>query len=283
MNNNPTIAVIGATGKTGRRVTQRLQDMGYSIRPLSRQSTPAFDWLQPENWLDALNGVDSVYITFQPDLAIPQAQHAIKELVTMAIQAGVKHLVLLSGRGEDGAQKAEHQVQLSGLEWNVIRASWFMQNFSESFMLEGLLNRELVLPEAKTKEPFIDTDDIADMVVATLTQPRLRNQLFEITGPELLSFKDCLQQISDAIGETVNYHGIPVDEFISAAKQNGMPDQLAWLMNELFTEVLDGRNAFTTHTIEQVLERPAKTFKEYVTQVVKTGVWNSPSVEATAS
>jgi len=211
---------------------------------------------------------------------VPRAAADIKTLISAAKGAGVKHLVLLSGRGEEGAENAEQQVINSGLEWNVVRASWFMQNFSESFMLDGVLAREMVLPHAKADEPFIDVDDIADVVIAAITKPELRNQLFEVTGAQLLSFEHCVATISAAIGEEISYHPIHVNDYIASAKQHGMSDDIAWLMNELFTNVLDGSNAFTTDTIKKVLGREPKRFEDYVAEIASTDVWQHNKVTA---
>lgn len=284
MNSNQTneIGIIGVSGKTGSRVKTQLNSLGYKVKGLSRQTSPSFDWNTPNQWPAALEGLSSLYITYQPDLAVPRAEDDIRQLISAARSAGIKHLVLLSGRGEEGAERAEQQVINSGLEWNVVRASWFMQNFSESFMLDGVLAREMVLPHAKADEPFIDVDDIADVVVATFTRSELRNQLFEITGPELLSFEHCLAHISASIGEEISYNPIDVDDYIASAKQHGMPDDIAWLMNELFTNVLDGSNAFTTNTVEEVLGRKPKCFEDYVHEVIKTNVWQHKDLKAVA-
>lgn len=285
MKSNQTnhIGIIGASGKTGSRVQFTLNNLGVNTRGLSRTTQPSFDWNKPDNWEAAFQGLTSLYITYQPDLAVPRAEADISRLIDAAKATGIQHLVLLSGRGEEGAENAEKQVINSGLEWNVVRASWFMQNFSESFMLDGVLAREMVLPRAKADEPFIDVDDIADVAVAVLTKRELRNQLFEITGPELLSFEYCVAQISNAIGEDINYHPIHVDDYISSAKQHGMPDDIAWLMNELFTNVLDGSNAFTTNTFQEVLGREPKRFEDYVEKVAATHVWQQTKAEAIAS
>ena len=285
MNTNQTslYGVIGASGKTGRRVQSLLNSLGYNVRGLSRQSVPSFNWDASDNWEAAFQGITSLYITYQPDLAIPRAEADIRQLIKAAKVAGIQHLVLLSGRGEDGAERAEQEVMRSGLEWNVVRASWFMQNFSESFMLEGVLAREMVLPYAKADEPFIDVADIADVAVAALTNPDLRNQLFEITGAELLSFEHCVALISSAIGEHISYQPIHVDDYIAYAKQHGMSDDVAWLMNELFTNVLDGSNSFTTNTVKNVLGREPKRFKDYVEEVAAVNVWQHKGVEANAS
>ena len=271
--NKTTIGIIGASGKTGRRVKIRLENLGYDVLGLSRQTIPSFDWDKSNQWLSALQGLESLYITYQPDLAVPNAQEDIQKLIAAAKEAAIKHIILLSGRGEEGAQRAEQEVINSGLKWNVVRASWFMQNFSESFMLDGVLARELVLPEAKADEPFIDADDIADIVVASLTKPELQNQLFEVTGPELLSFERCVATISSALGEEISYQPINVDDYIASAKEHGMPEDVAWLMNELFTNVLDGSNAYTTNTVSKVLGREPKQFNDYVEQMIKTSIW----------
>jgi len=276
------ILIIGKNGKTGSRVNQRLQALGYATRPVSRSTSPAFDWDNPATWQAALEGTSAAYITYQPDLALPRAEAAIEAFVEMAVVAGLKHLVLLSGRGEEGAQRAEEIVKASGLSWNIVRASWFYQNFSESFMLEDILAGELVLPAGDTVEPFVDADDIADVVVATLTEPGHRNRLYEVSGPQALTFAQCIQQISAALGRQIKYTRVPVDAYIKALKEQGVPEDLQWLLHELFTVVFDGRNCKPTSGIEQALGRPPTDFKSYVQKMIASGVWNPEVLKATA-
>lgn len=155
MENSP-ILIIGKNGKTDRRAKKRLQTLLYPTRAVSRSTSPSFDWEQPETWQPAMEGTVSAYVTYQPDLAIPAAEAAIREFIYLARETGLQYIVLLSGRGEDGARRAEKLLQNSGLSWNIVRCSWFCQNFSESFMLEGILADELVLPAGDTAEPFVD-------------------------------------------------------------------------------------------------------------------------------
>jgi len=199
------ILIIGKNGKTGARVNQRLQALGYATRAVSRATTPAFDWEKPATWHSAIAGTRVAYVTYQPDLAVPDAEATIKEFVRVAADAGLQHIVLLSGRGEAGAVRAEQILIHSGMTWNVVRASWFAQNFSESFMLDGILAGELALPAGDTVEPFIDVEDIADVAVAALTEAGHRNKLFEVSGPRALSFADCIEEISAAIGRPLKY------------------------------------------------------------------------------
>ncbi|GAA6135249.1 NAD(P)H-binding protein [Oceaniserpentilla sp. 4NH20-0058] len=268
------IAVVGATGKTGRRVLTSLQEQGCQVRALSRTSKIPFDWENRETWKPALTDIHSVYVTYYPDLAVPEAQNDIQAFVDLAQSMGVNHLVLLSGRGEQGAQNAEQVVINSTLEWNIVRASWFMQNFSESFMLEGIQAGQLVLPEHMALEPFIDVDDIADVVVAALTRDELRNQVLEVTGPELLSFAQCVDVTAEMLQRDIQLLTVPIESYLEGAEAQGMPADIAWLINELFVNVLDGRNESTTNTIETILQRPAKTFKDYAQDTAATGVWS---------
>jgi uncharacterized protein YbjT (DUF2867 family) len=124
--------VLGGTGKTGRRVAERLQARGIDTLIASRSANPSFDWNDSSNWHDVLEGVTSAYISYAPDLAIPGATDAVRRFVELAVSYGVKRLVLLSGRGEKEAQACEQIIQASEVEWTVVRASWFMQNFRKA-------------------------------------------------------------------------------------------------------------------------------------------------------
>jgi len=278
----PPILIIGKNGKTGSRVNQRLQALGYATRPVSRSTRPAFDWENSATWRSAIEGTDTAYVTYQPDLAVPGAEATIKAFVQIAAEAGLKHIVLLSGRGEKGAERAEEILKASGLSWNIVRASWFCQNFSESFMLEGILEGELVLPAGDTVEPFIDADDIADVAVAALTEPRHRNKLFEVTGPRALSFAQCIREMSDALGRPLKFTTVPVDAYIEALQQQGVPQDLQWLLRELFTVVFDGRNSHVMPGVEEALGRPATDFKTWVQKTLESGIWDTVMLKESA-
>lgn len=267
------ILIIGKTAKTGLRVEQRLQALGYSTRGVSRSTSPAFDWEDATSWREALQGAESAYVTFYPDLAVASAENTIREFVALAKDVGLRHLVLLSGRGEQGAERAEKILMNSGLDWNVVRASWFMQNFSEGFMIEGIVAGELMLPAGDIAEPFIDIDDIADVAVAALTRPELRNRLFEVSGPRAMTFGQCVSEISAAVGYPVRFTQISIEAFVDELRAQGLPDDMLWLMRELFTVVFDGRNSEPTTGVHDALGRPPTDFSEYLHKVMTTGAW----------
>ena len=268
------ILIIGKNAKTGWRVDRRLQALGYSTRAVSRSTSPSFDWEDQTTWRNAMTGTRSAYITFHPDLAIASSEQTIRDFVALSAELGLQHLVLLSGRGEDGARRAERVLEESGLDWNVVRASWFMQNFSENFMIEGILNGELMLPAGDIVEPFIDVDDIADVAVAALIRSELRNRIFEVSGPQAMTFAQCVAAISTATGYPIKYTQIPMQSFIDELSHQGAPEPLLWLMRELFTVVLDGRNSKPTSGVEEALGRPATDFSKYLSKVIATGAWD---------
>lgn len=268
------ILIIGKNGKTGSRVNQRLQALGYQTRSVSRSTNPAFDWDNSETWPLAIKGTRAAYVTYQPDLAVPNAELTISKFVQVAAEHGLKHIVLLSGRGEDGAQRAEEILKVSGLSWNIVRASWFFQNFSESFMLEGIQAGELILPASDIVEPFVDADDIAEVAVTALTETGRRNRLYEVTGPRAMTFAQCIKYISKSLGRPIKYTSIPVDHYISALRDEGVSADLQWLLRELFSVVFDGRNSSVMTGVEEALGRPATDFEDYVEKVIDSGVWS---------
>jgi len=268
------ILVLGANGKTGSRVVERLEKRNLPVRKGSRSTAPKFDWEHPENWKEVLEGINSIYITFQPDLAVEGSDDAIRLLSGLAKEAGVEKLVLLSGRGEKEAEVCEKIIMESGLKWTIVRASWFSQNFSESFFLEPILQGYVSLPVGDVKEPFIDADDIADVVVASLTEEGHDGKLYEVTGPRLLSFREAVAEISDATGRTIVYEQPSIEEYVAQMTAYQIPKEYIDLSTYLFTEVLDGRNASISRGIEEALGRKPKDFSEYVKEIAASGLWN---------
>lgn len=267
--------VIGGTGKTGRRIVEGLKTKGHDVRIGSRSAVPAFDWDVEKSWNDSLKGVTSVYITYAPDLAIPGATDAIQALVIKAKRAGVKRVVLLSGRGEAEAQACEKIVQDAGMEWTVVRASWFNQNFSEGAFIEMVLNGAITLPAGETPEPFVDVDDIADVAIAALTEPGHNGEIYEVTGPRLMTLTDVAADLSSALGRQIAYVDIPHEAFVAEVSNSGAPKEVAWMLDYLFSTVLDGRNAYLTDGVQRALGRPPKDFAHYARDVSKTGLWEA--------
>lgn len=275
VNNNERILVLGATGKTGRRIVSSLEDLGVPVRRGSRSASPSFDWNNATTWDACLEGVTKVYINYAPDLAMPGATDAISELVSRAREAGVKHLVLLSGRGEEEAQACEAIVQASGIDWTIVRASWFNQNFSEGAFIEMVQAGQITLPDVSTPEPYVDVEDIAEIVVVALTQPGHVGELYEVTGPRKLTLVDIAEELSKATGRTIEYKPVPHEAFVQGVAQSGAPQDVVWMLDYLFATVMDGRNAYLTDGVQRALGREPKDFADYAREIAATGLWSA--------
>ncbi len=271
-----TTLVLGGTGKTGRRIVEQLAARKVPVRSGSRSATPSFDWEHRGTWAAALEDVDAVYISYYPDLAAPGATDKIRAFTDLAVRSGVRRLVLLSGRGEPEAQRCEEIVQRSGVQWTVLRCSWFNQNFSENYLLEPILAGEVALPAPNVGEPFIDADDIADAAVAALTDAKHAGQLYEMTGPRLLTFADAIAQIAQASGREIRYVQVPMEEYVVALEQAQLPPDFVALIKYLFTEVLDGRNAHVTDGVQRALGRAPRDFADYARRAAANGAWTAP-------
>lgn len=266
------ILVIGSTGKTGSRIAASLKQKGFAVREGSRTAAVPFDWEQPDTWGPALEGVSSAYVSYFPDLAFPGAAEKIEALTRVAKAAGVRKLVLLSGRGEAHAEACEEIVRHSGLAFTLVRAAWFAQNFSEGYLQGPVLDGVVALPAGDIREPIADVDDIAEVAVEALIDARHDGELYEITGPRLLSFAEAAAEISRAAGIPVRYQPITLEQF-----HNGMLEMAGPLVADVFTEIcretLDGHNAYLADGVERALGRPATDFAEFCRRAAAGGAW----------
>ncbi|GGB53177.1 NmrA family transcriptional regulator [Tistrella bauzanensis] len=276
------VLVLGGTGKTGRRVAAGLMARGQAVRVATRNTSPAVDWADRDGWAAALAGCRAAYIAYAPDLVAAGAVDDIAAFAALAMDQGVRRLVLLSGRGEPAAAAAERALAASGADWTVIRASWFNQNFTESLMRDAIAAGHLALPVGDMPEPFIDARDIADVAVRALTdvdpdvdsgRQRHIGRIHELTGPRLLSFADATAEIARATGRPIAYTTIPLDVFLAGLAEAGVPAPLQDLMAALFSTLFDGRNARVTDTVLQVTGRPPRDFADFAREAAGAGAF----------
>ncbi|MEV6753247.1 NAD(P)H-binding protein [Streptomyces sp. NPDC051214] len=269
-----TVLVTGATGRTGRRVAEAARAAGHTVRAASRSGAVRFDWYDPSTWEDALRGADAAYLAYMPDVGAPGAGETVGALARRAVELGVRRLVLLSARGEDQAEPAERAVRESGAEWTVVRASWFAQNLSEGPLLDGMRAGELVFPADEVLEPFIDARDIADVVVAVLRPDSgYAGRVLEISGPRLLSFRDAVAEVAAAAGREIRYVAVSAREYGGALAEFGVPAEETAFLVELFETQLDGRNAYLSEGVREVLGREPRDFADFAREQAEAGVW----------
>lgn len=274
-NNTPNMTlVLGGTGKTGRRVVERLHAGGVPVRIGSRSAKLPFEWHDQTTWAPILQNVASAYIVYYPDLAVPGAADTIRSFVEQAVHSGVRRLVLLSGRGEEEAQRCERIVQNGGADWTILRASWFNQNFSEDFLRDLVLGGVVALPGGEVGEPFVDADDIADAAVAALTEPGHAGQLYELTGPRLMTMAEAVAEIAKATSREIAFVPMSPEAFAASSAEQGVPADIVELLTYLFNEVMDGRNAHLTDGVQRALGRPPRDFAEYARDAAAAGAWD---------
>jgi uncharacterized protein YbjT (DUF2867 family) len=247
------VLVTGGTGKTGRRLAVRLSAAGRPVRIGSRNGQLPFDWHDRSTWAAALEGTSAVYLAYAPDLGFAGAAEIVGDLAAAAVAAGVRRLVLLSGRGEEGARRAERLVQSSGADWTIVRAAVFAQNFTEGAFVDAIAEGVLPMPVADIAEPFIDVDDIADVVTAALLDDRHIGQLYEVTGPRLLTFTEALAILSP--DRPVAYVQVAPADMAAGLIDAGVPGDEAAELVELFTTILDGRNCSLADGVQRAVGR----------------------------
>lgn len=269
------ILVIGATGKTGRRVVRRLEARGVPVRHGTRRSAVPFDWEDPATWPASLAGVATAYVAYSPDLAVPSAQDVIAEFVAAAEAAGLRRMVLLSERNEARAQACEKLLMDSSLEWTILRPSWFMQNFSEGGFLEGVMAGEVSAPDSGAAEPWVDLEDVADVAVAALLEDGHVGQVYEITGPELLTWAEAVAHVARASGRDLSYRTITPGEFEATLISEGYPAEDAGFVATLVAEILDGKNASTSDGLQRALGRRPASFADFASAARAQGAWGT--------
>lgn len=271
---NPRFLVLGATAKTGRRVAEKLVSHGHDVRAVSRSTIPAFDWTDPQTWDEVLRNRDAVYVTFQPDLAVPGSDEIIARFAKCALTHGAKRIVMLSGRGEEAAHQAEDALHHSGVDATVLRANWFFQNFNEDLFLPHIQKGELALPAGDTPEPFVDANDIAECAVACLLDDRHIGKTYELSGPTAVTFAEVSKIISDVANHPVRFVPITLDQLDAGLAADGLPDDVRGLIRYLFSEVLDGRNSQPTNDVHEILGRQPNSLRHFAEEAAKTGIWD---------
>lgn len=172
--------------------------------------------------------------------------------------------MLFSGRGEPAAKLSENIVKQSGISWTIVRAAWFNQNFSEGLFRQYIQQSKIALPVGETKEPFVDIDDIAEIVVAALTTDKHNGKLYEVTGPELLSFAQIAERFSQRLNRVITFEQVSLSAYQNNLARSGVEKNTIDALSYLFTEVLDGRNESIKNGITEALGRQPKNFSQFI-------------------
>lgn len=275
-----TVLVLGATGKTGRRLVPLLADRGVAVRAASRHPRAdgtMFDWDRSETYGPALAGVDAVYL-IPPEL-VEDPTDVTGPFLEAAGQAGATRLVVLSSLGAHldgdasatGRRNLERQIMASQLEWTILRPAAFNQNFSEGLFLPGILQAgEIVSATGDGAVGFVDAEDIAAVAAAALVEDGHAGAEYVLTGPEALSFAEAAKVISEVAGRSVVHRDVPAEEMAQILHHAGVPGDYAAMLLGDMQAIREGRSAHVADSVDKVAGRPATSFVDYARRAAST-------------
>jgi uncharacterized protein YbjT (DUF2867 family) len=279
MNSTDTnqVLVLGATGKTGSRVAERLSAHEVSIRTAARSGADArFDWDNQATWEQTLRGATGLYLV-SPILRIDFAG-LVGRFLDQAERAGVRHVTYLSAYGMEHApaEVALRAVELDlavrgSLTSTVIRPAWFMEDFSETFLQP--VNDEIVVPAGDGAEAFVSVEDIAAVAALTLTEPETHaGRVYAPTGPQALTMAEAAAMISAAAGRTITYRDTDREQWIAAMVSSGVPAEYAQVLRPLTATLASGNGARPNSDVLDVIGTAPVTFAEFAAKTAPA--WN---------
>lgn len=266
-----TILVTGGTGTTGSRVARGINQARAGARIASRNAAaPAqvrFDWADPTTHQPALSGVEAVYLVAPVGLTDPGP--LVQPFLDTAATAGVRRLVLLSSSAvEESAQPGlgdlHRRVRASGLEWAVLRPSWFMQNFTGQHAA-SVAAGEVVSATGVGRVGLIDAADIAAVAVRALLDEPPYNTDLVLTGPQALDYAEIAEALSRAHGHRVVHRPLTPAALSQHLTSLGIPPEWADVLATLDDDISRGEQDFITSTVLDVTGRPPRSFTDYLT------------------
>jgi uncharacterized protein YbjT (DUF2867 family) len=266
------ILVLGATGTTGRRLTQRLRSAGATVRAASRHGEVRFDWSDPDTWDGAVSGATRMYLMAPHELPVDP------RLVERAVERDVRHIVLLSSRGievmgDERLLAAERTVRESGADWTILRPDWFDQNFDEGFFQPAVMAGGLAVPLGEARQAFVDADDIAAVAAAVLTGDGHAGQSYELTGPDPLSFAEAVEIVSEASGRPIRFGGTD-DDYLAQQAGLGLPEEQTRKEIAAFSALRELGDQSPTDAVHRIAGHPPKSFRTYATEAAARGAWD---------
>ncbi|MFI6320491.1 NmrA family NAD(P)-binding protein [Nonomuraea sp. NPDC050556] len=258
-----TILITGATGNVGRHVVARLAEGGHAVRTLARRGADVTgDLLQPETLAGVFDGVERMML-----FPIP---YTAREVVGRAVQAGVRHIVVLSssgvadgeGLGYDFHRPVEQAVEESGASWTHVRAGEFMTNrldfWPDSIRRDSLV-RDVGGDQATAP---VHPADVADIIAAALTEDGRTKRIHVVHGPEALTKREQVRIIAEAIGRSVNYVELARAEARAIWAAQGMPEEVA----DYMLTPWEGSPETMSPEIKQILGHGGRTFAQWAAQ-----------------
>jgi uncharacterized protein YbjT (DUF2867 family) len=277
--NMAQILIVGGSGTVGSEIVKILSAEGHSVRTTTGRSTTEANRVQVNlltgEGLDAaFAGIDRAFFLSPGGYADAHAIFA--PLIRKAQEAKLQKVVLMTAIGVDQAEgspmrNAEHDLINSGVPYNIIRPSWFSQNFV-NYWGYGIKNANTIaLPVGDGKAAFIDSRDISAVAAKLLTDDSRNGQEFTLTGPVALDHAQVAKIISDATGKTVTFKDISTDELRPVLLGAGMNAEYTEVLLTILGYIKAGYVNVVTDSVKEILGREPRTFEAYAKEAA--GSW----------
>lgn len=273
------ILVTGAGGTVGRDIVRNLAAEGehvvaavHSPEKVDEYGWPEevevdrFDWTDSSTWERVIPGVERIMLIAPP---LSPADILMVPAIDYFHREGVWKFVVLSAMGIEYApeaplRKVEVHLERTGTTNTFLRANWFMQNFGTMYRSMVVDRGEIALPAGAGETSFVDTRDVAASAAMALRYPDVHgSREYALTGPEAFDHREVAEIISEVGGRSVEYVPVNDDEMIDRLVAEGWPRSSAELFVTLYEPVRAGQTAAVTDHIEQILNRPATTFRTW--------------------
>lgn len=279
------IAVIGATGNTGRATVKELKALGENPMCIVRNPDKAREVLGADAKIavaeitdkpaleKALKRCDSVFMVTGHGPQVAEQQIGIIEA---AKAAGVGYLVKVSGGmavvkpdAESavfrGHYAVEERLKKSSLKWAILRPGLFMQNtFTMAPMIKS--DSKMVFPLAKNVPLcFIDVRDTGALGARVLRDAgKYAGNAYNFSGVHS-NYEEFAKVFSEVLGRPITYIASTLEQAEQGMRSHNMPD---WLITHLLAVARAGVNGAyaeeMTQPIRDILGRAPLTTKQFV-------------------
>ncbi len=226
-----------------------------------------FDFLKPETFGAAFEGVEKMFLVRPPALA--NVRRDIAPAVHAAVRAGVRHIVFLSLQGVERNRvvphyKIEQLIRETGADWTFLRASFFMQNLSTTHRAEIAERGEIALPVGRARTSFIDARDIGAVAARVLLEPGHEQRAYTLTGAAALEYQEVAAIMASVLGRPVRYTDPSVPAFILQQTAGGRALGYTLVMAALYTITRFGNASVVTTEARHLLGRDPIPFRQFV-------------------
>jgi uncharacterized protein YbjT (DUF2867 family) len=275
------ILVTGASGNVGSALLGELRAAGHDVRAVYRSpdktardvrvghAAVTADLSRPDTLPAALDSVDTVFLLAAtgPGLAEQEAN-----LIEAAAASGAARVVKLSvWRADERLTPiarshfpGEERLRSSRLGWTFLRPNFYMQNFSRQMAGEIRETGSFSQPRTTAAISFVDAGDIARVAASVLTTPGHDGRVYDITGPEALTYDQAAEVFSTVLGTPVRFRGLTDDEARAAMLSRGLPAGYADTLIEVSRAYRDGGVERVTSVVRDLTGREPVSLAEFV-------------------